>query len=310
MPSRPPRPLRLVDTMRGQLSDRALAILGALDLRRDPHWTVAAEPLREMWAARSWPVNESALEIEQLAGGLEVAPGVYFGPYAMTRAADEERARTARKAPQVLKSQEHLNIKRDASYSLVRPCDQHLLYVTATGEISMERIVQLDEDVATAILADSFIQYIEVAVLVRDSMFLPFDGTDPLGWHRLWLDRPVGAAMAGATGAAPFEPATGSACSSWVRDALHVVERRCAPFFNDTTIGTPEVAEAIEAIRLVLPIHRDVLWISPTSTVTAATLATLPHCARGGGAGFEVFVWGQPQGYLPRKRRPDFRLPT
>ena len=78
-------------------------------------------------------------------------------------------------------------------------------------------------------------------------------------------------------------------------------------FFNDTTIGTPEVAESIDAIRTVLPIHGDLLWIAPSGTVSSATL---PHCARGGGAGFEVFAWGQPQGYSPRKRRPDFRWPT
>jgi hypothetical protein len=308
--SNPPRTLRLVDTMRAHLSDRALSVLESLDMRRDLSQTVAPKKLREMLIARRWPVNESALKIEGLAGGLEVAPNVYLGPYAAIRESDEQRARTAREAPEVLKSYEHLREKPDASYSLVRPHDDHVVYVAEDGAIGLANIVHLDEDKVTANLADSFVQYIEVAALARDSMLWPFDGTDPLRWHRIWLDSPVGAAIAAGIGGASFEPGTGIACSTWVRDGLHVVERRSAHFFNDTTIGTPDTPDAVAAVRVALSAHDDLLWVAPAGTVSGAMLATVPRCGRGGGAGFDVFAWGQPRGYFPRRRRTDLRWPA
>ena len=88
------------------------------------------------------------------------------------------------------------------------------------------------------------------------------------------------------------------------------MERRSVHFYNDTTIGMPEAYDALEVVGVALRHSRDLVWIAPAGTVSSAMLANLPRYGRGGGAGCEIFLWGQPQGYFPREYRADLRWPT
>lgn len=259
--------------------------------------------MREIFGRLRWPENESVIKIESLAGGLQVGPQRYLGAGSTLRNIDAAMATRAEWVRHVSWS-----LERSGCFPIVGQA-QHSVFVTPKGSL-LFKYYEDDEPSSEEVLFDDFLQYLEVAILVRDSMLWHFDGTDPLNWHRVWLDKPLGVPIAAGLAATPFEPATGTRCSAWVRGTLHVVERRSAHFFNDTTIGTPEVAEALQAVRTTLGHHRDLVWIAPAGTVSEAMLGNLPRCARAGGGGCDVLSWGQPHGYLPREYRPNFRWPT
>lgn len=299
--------MALGDTLRGHISARGLAALQRMEAKRDKLYTGSPAELRDMMRARGWPVNEHAIALEGLAGGLETGAGRHLGALAPLRYFDA----AVRADPEFARHEPFRN-QRNGAY-LIGGQGKHGIYVLADGSIQFERdgdfCVDGDEDGRAEVVFDSFLQLIEVAALTRDSVLWAFDGTDPIGWHRVWLDRPLGEPIAEALGAAPFDAATGSHCAAWLTDSCHVVERRSEHFFNDTTIGTPDPIEATEAVRIALEQTRDLVWIAPRGTVTRAVLHRLPTCGHGGGAGIDIYAWGQPSGYWPRQYDPQIHWP-
>lgn len=65
------------------LSPRASRILDELDLRRDPSLTCSRAELRRLLEERGLPVYESALELEERAGGLLLARMTQLGTFAV-----------------------------------------------------------------------------------------------------------------------------------------------------------------------------------------------------------------------------------
>jgi hypothetical protein len=326
---------RLVNSMREVLSDQALSVFESLGLHRDLAHTVPPDQLRKMFENKRHPLNDTAIRAEELMGGLEVHPGIFFGIYAQTQPQSNQGRDVWRDKPmhfiggQGMYTGLYYGSHAQARESQARTRGEttshdtadavrwevlsgmgHDVYLSGAGRVGLSNIVYIDEGRFFEDIWDSIIHYCEVAALVRDSMLFWFDGLDPLRWHRVWVDSPVGATLAEELGVPPFEPGSGSKCCSWVGETLHVVERRSIHFFNDTTVGTPDADEAATAVHAALNQHGDLVWIAPTGAVSRAIISKLPRCARASGGGCEIFAWGQPCGYWPRMYRPDLRWPT
>lgn len=297
---KPHAPGRLIDTVRSLVSPEAAEALEMFDLRRDPTWTVDRESLRQILEERRLPAAEPVLDLEEAAGGVEIQEGVMFGVFASIRRL-ERRPPPARKGPPWRPGQGPLvdpgkfwSQGGETLLPLTVDVDPET-WVDSAGRLSL--VTPIDDYGYLSPAFESLAQLLEVFAMVEHPVFFP---DEPRRFEdRFRLDALVGESLAGALGAAPFEPASGGHVRAWRREGLWVLEQHIGGFAEDTKVGVADPTEAPAVLRAALERMADLTWWSPVTLSPASeALRGLPRPRRHTmGHGHALFEWGAPQEY-------------
>lgn len=215
------RALHLVDSMRSHLSAHAASVLEDLNIQRDPEWMTDTETLRATLGERGLVAHDSALEIEEMAGGAELWPGKHLGIFASLRETHGQDQPQRRLSKAIVRTEKKRAEAAAANPAVQRDAPRHaplmLVHIRPWNDLSMPTVIvnqrgtllfeDPDDDLDVREPAfDSFVQFIETFALLQEAMYLE-PRTEPTRRHWLWTDERIGDELARALDLEPFPPA-------------------------------------------------------------------------------------------------------
>ncbi len=299
--------------MRSHLSAHAASVLEDLNIQRDPEWMTDTETLRATLGERGLVAHDSALEIEEMAGGAELWPGKHLGIFASLRETHGQDQPQRRLSKAIVRTEKKRAEAAAANPAVQRDAPRHaplmLVHIRPWNDLSMPTVIvnqrgtllfeDPDDDLDVREPAfDSFVQFIETFALLQEAMYLE-PRTEPTRRHWLWTDERIGDELARALDLEPFPPATGTFGSAWTNGSLHVVEQRISHFSMGTKVGTPDIDEATRVLAEILPRSMHIDWWSPVPRAVEALSFPVPRWEQRPGEPYACYRWGNPRGYRP-----------